>query len=433
MRRYFFNLAKLIKKSMHKPYYGFVPGHSYLGDDDMLNIASLVGKNADGIISKFEHRFSDLVGNGQAISYATGRMGFFHLMQTLGIGNGDEVILQGATCSVMVNAVMRTGATPVFADIDANTYGSSTESTKICITPATRMIVAQHSFGIPCDIESIAKLSKESGVFLLEDCALSLGSTVKGIAIGNFGDAALFSTDHGKPLNTLTGGLIYSLNEKLIDQLRSLQTDCGVLSVERQNALWKRLKLEANNCVPSRYGKMQLIDLLYSIGKRTNIVKRDFLDDDFGVSAESKYPYPARLPAFLAMVGLHELDRWPEVSRNRVDFMNRILEMLSNKKSADYLPGCYKNKSINIIPLRIAWHQPDGDKIRDQMSVFLNTDWTFFMKPIIATKDPLNEFKYHKGSCPVSEEIGPQMVNIPCAIPHDSEEALLNKIKSILQ
>jgi len=433
MSKYLFKITSAIARFNRNPYYGFIPGHSYLDNDDKAKIKSLVGKHDNDIVDEFERRFSDLVGHGQAVSYAAGRMGFYHLMQLLCISDGDEVILQGATCSVMVNAVMRTGATPIFADIDPETYGSSVECIKTCITSSTRMIVAQHSFGIPCDIESIVELSKENDIFLLEDCALSLGSTVNGVAVGNFGDAALFSTDHGKPLNTLTGGLIYSLNERLVDRLRSIQKDCGVLSVHRQKALWRRFKLEAHNCVPSRYGRMQLIDLLFIIGKRIGIIKPEFLGDDFGVTYETEYPYPAKLPAFLAMVGLYELERWPEVSKNRVLFMNRIIEVLSIKKLVCYLPHCYKDKNIKIIPLRLAWHQLDGEKLRNQMSAFLDTNSTFFMKPIIATSDPLDLFKYKQGSCPISEEIGCQMVNIPCAIPPDSSEQLLKKLQSSLQ
>ena len=147
-------------------------------------------------------------------------MGFFALMQIRGIGKGDEVILQGHTCSVMPNAVWRTGATPIYADIDSNTFGSSAIEIDKVITPQTKMIVAQHSFGIPCDIEPIVDLARSKGIFLLEDCAITLGSKLKGIQVGNFGDAALFSIDHSKPLNAFTGGLIYTRKNELYEKLK---------------------------------------------------------------------------------------------------------------------------------------------------------------------------------------------------------------------
>lgn len=81
-------------------------------------------------MSEYEQRFSALVGSGYGISFAAGRMAFYMIMKALGIGEGDEVILPGFTCSVMPNAVWRTGAKPVFADIDEDTFGSDVEGLK---------------------------------------------------------------------------------------------------------------------------------------------------------------------------------------------------------------------------------------------------------------------------------------------------------------
>ena len=134
-------------------------------------------------------------------------MGFFVLMKVLGIGSGDEVVLCGSTCSVMPNAILKVGAKPVYSDVDKNTFGSCPRSIEACITPNTKLVVAQHSFGIPCDIDVIEKFCKDNGIFLVEDCALALGSKLREKNVGTFGDAAIFSTDHSKPINTIIGGL----------------------------------------------------------------------------------------------------------------------------------------------------------------------------------------------------------------------------------
>lgn len=143
------NAVRLIFLS---PYFGFIQGHSHLLLKDIQKIRSLVGEDSDEIIRNYEKKFAELVGPGEAVSYAAARMGFYELMRIQGVGIGDEVILLGATCAVMVNAVRRTGATAVFSDIDHETFGSSCQAIEVCITPKTRMIVAQHSFGIPTKI-----------------------------------------------------------------------------------------------------------------------------------------------------------------------------------------------------------------------------------------------------------------------------------------
>ena len=202
----FYRLAGVLRQWFRTPFFGFVQGHAYLAPHDVDQIRKHIAKPAKEIVAEFEHGFASLVGEGYAVSFAAGRMGFYALMKTLDIGPGDEVVVQGANCAVMVNAILRTGATPVFADIDPETFGSSKQHIERCITPRTRRIVAQHSFGIPCDVEPIVELAHSRKTFLLEDCALAVSSTNDGITVGNFGDAALFSTDHSKPLNTLTGG-----------------------------------------------------------------------------------------------------------------------------------------------------------------------------------------------------------------------------------
>ncbi len=429
MNSLFKKIMRVAKAGLCNPYFGFVRGHSYLDDEEWRRLRRHVGIKDDALVLKFESHFAALVGDGCAVSYAAARMGFFHLMKTLGIGKDDEVILLGATCSVMVNAVLRVGAKPVFSDLDQDTFGSSVVSIARCITMNTRMIVAQHSFGIPCDIEAVSALAKREGIFLLEDCALTLGSKVNGSIVGNFGDAALFSTDHSKPINTLTGGLVYSLNKNLIDRLRIEQDKFEHLSIKRQKALWRRLRLEAKYCVPNRYGRIKPIDAVASIAKRLNLLSKDFLDDDFGVATESGYPYPAKLPTFLAVLGLIEISLWPTVSENRICLAKNLLSVIRRPQSGLCLPSCYDNHSIEIVPLRVAWWQSDGDKARDAMANFLDTDATWFMKPIIATKDSLSSFGYQEGSCQISEKIGPLMVNIPCNIPVDSEYSLTEKIK----
>ena len=119
-------------------------------------------------------------------------MAFFSLMQSLGIGTGDEVIIPGFTCSVMANAIIRTGAKPVYSDIDADTMGSDASAIERCITPQTKMIVAQHSFGIPCNIDEIADLAKSKGIFLVEDSALALDSRIHGKSVGTLGRCCVF-------------------------------------------------------------------------------------------------------------------------------------------------------------------------------------------------------------------------------------------------
>ena len=428
----FHRLADILRQWFRTPYFGFVQGHAYLASHDVGQIRSHIAKPAKEIVAEFEHGFASLVGDGCAVSFAAGRMGFYALMKTLDIGPGDEVIVQGATCAVMVNAILRTGATPVYADIDPETFGSSRQHIERCITPRTRMIVAQHSFGIPCDIKPIIALAHFYKIFLLEDCALALDSKIDGIVVGNFGDAALFSTDHSKPLNALIGGLIYTRDSLLARKLQEAQAVSPDLPDSKQHALWQRILFERRYCNPSKYGCMGVIDSLETV--RTKLFKRvgPFLSEDFRAKASSRYPYPARLPGFLAAIGLHEIARWPQVATERKELLCELLAVAKNSEMNPYLPKAYFNKQLDIVPLRFAWSQPDGALVRHRLSLFVHVPWTWFLQPIIATSEPLESFGYRMGSCPVSEQIGGGMVNLPCNLSPDDSNHLVRLFRKVL-
>jgi len=218
-------IANYISLYFRKTYYGFLLGHHYIEYHQLLEIQTNIEMATNEINNDFEVSFSKLVGDGNVVSFAAGRMGFYSLLKQWDIKVGDEVILLGFTCSVMANAVLRSGATPRYSDIDPNTFGSSLESIEKVITNNTKVIVAQHTFGIPCKIEPIVKFCKENNIHLVEDCALTLGSKVNGRQVGNFGDAAIFSLDHSKPINSIIGGLIYTRDKTIY---RNLQLNSGL-------------------------------------------------------------------------------------------------------------------------------------------------------------------------------------------------------------
>jgi perosamine synthetase len=427
------NLLRIIKKmieygrnALKSPYFSFIQGHSHLTETELKSLNALVGVEQLEILEQFEEQFARLIGSGVAVSFSAGRMGFYALMRALNIGHDDEVILQGATCSVMVNAVLRIGAKPIYADIDPDTFGSSVEAISRVMTPQTKMIVAQHSFGIPCDIRPIVELAKTQDIFLLEDCALTLGSSINGVVCGNFGDAALFSTDHSKPLNTLTGGLIYTKNTMIFEKLKQKQRDSGHLSEKKQQALWSQLLFEKKYSRPDRYGLMQLIIILRS---KLRLNSHPFLDEDFGSKVSTSYPYPAKLPTFLAALGLLEIQNWDKIVLVRKKQLSKILDIAKRYTNIE-IPAVYQDPSRDIMPLRIALAPENGEAIRNQLSQFICTSWTWFMQPIEASKEPLERLGYIHGSCPISEEVGKRMINLPCNLDKDWGNILINKLES---
>ena len=391
-------------RSMREPSCGFVQGHAYLGTNVVSQVKEFVGVDSLAIVLEFEASFADLVGDF----------------------GGREVILLRARCAVEPNVVLRMGAGMVFSDIGPQTFGSSAHAIPKCITARTKMILAQHSLVIPYDNVPILELARNAKIFFLEDCALAPVSTVGGAPVGNFGGTALFSTDHGKPLNTLIGGLRYTRKLSLLSLLRQSRAALAVLPPLKRRGLWRRFLLERYYCATPRYARIGLVDLFGAVMTKLFRWQEPFLSDDFSANPGNAYPYPAKLPAFLAFLGLLEVKRWPEIASNRRIFFRKFMLAAEDSPFATHLPLSYRDKNMDIVPLRFAWAQPDAEGLRKSMAEFVHVAWTWFMRPIIATNQPLDSFGYQAGSCPISESIGPSLVNLPCIGSAEDADRLFN-------
>lgn len=415
-------------------FYGFIQGHDYLDYETLESIRQLVGKIHPEELIEIEDHFSGLIGDGQMVSFATGRMGFYALMKVLSIGDSDEVILPGHTCSVMPNAVWRAGARPIFADIDPDTFGSSPSAIKKRITSRTKMIVAQHSFGIPCKIDEIVEIGKKQNIFILEDSAISLGSSLNKVCVGNWGDAALFSTDHSKPLNTLIGGFIYTRNNKLYKKLGKYCEGLPHLTKSHQKRLFDMLLFERKYYNPRKYGLGKIINFINQ-KMSMNSNSYTFLENDYSKNLSNEntsYPYPAKLPFFLALLGVYELERWGSEKELRKNFLYSLIKLSEELGIKQYLPAAYFDSRFEIVPLRFVFTHPNSVVIRKKMSKFVDVNWFWFQKPIICSND-LEELGYEYGTCSISELVCKEVINWPCTLDHKYNDNILNLFKWVFR
>ena len=357
-------------------------------------------------------------------------MAFYAALKAFGIGAGDEVLLTGFTCAVMSNAVWRTGATPRYADINEATLGTDPADVLRKINARTRMIVVQHTFGLPCQIEALAALARERNIPLVEDCALTLGSKRNGQMIGLHGDAAIFSTDHSKPMNTLIGGLFVTRNQVLAAKVRAIQKAAPPLSLPQQRRLWQRLLLERKYFKPSAFGRGRAVAAAANVPRklREQFSRRDepvFLDADFKPRLKpDAYPYPARLPAFLAQVGVFELARWSAVAAHRRSVLQRLLQAAPDRLRQGF-PAAYLDPQNEVVPLRLAYAHPQAAEIERRMGDLVDLDYVWFREPVVfATLGPAS-FNYQPGECPVAERIGRNIINWPCDVPEAEVPALV--------
>ncbi|UCE06631.1 MAG: DegT/DnrJ/EryC1/StrS family aminotransferase [bacterium] len=424
-------------KEVALPYkFGFVVGHSYLTEQQILSVQKVLESDANNdVIGEYEKKFAQLIGSGYGMSFASGRMAFYCLLKSLNVGPGDEVILPAFTCAVMPNAVWRTGATPIFSNLDKDTFGSSASAIEEKITSRTKIIVAQHSFGIPCKIKEIVDIAASKGIFVVEDSAITLGSRVDDIATGNFGHAAIFSTDHSKPLNTLIGGIMYTKEKGILDRIKLKFHKLPDLDKAHQMRIFQQILFERKWCIPSRYPKMRLKNYLNALVRKfKNIKMYSFLEADYikPELAHSDYPYPANLPPFLAQLGLFELERWEKEKEQRQNILHRYLNIAKNSCISNYIHGVYSDPSLDIVPLRFVYRHPNSEQHRKIMSKGVDVGWTWFRSTVICCPNGPQDIGYSPGSCALSEQVCSDIINWPCVVAEGWEDKLVDFFGSVI-
>jgi len=174
-------------------------------------------------VAEFEEIFARFVGSPYAVATTSCTTALHLSLIALGIGPGDEVILPSFTFIATANAVEYTGATPVFCDIDLDTFNIEVEEIPERITPRTKGIIPVHLFGLSADMNPIMEIAKRHGLRVIEDAACGLGSYYQGKHVANLGETGCFSFHPRKAITTGEGGMITTEDQELKLILRSLR------------------------------------------------------------------------------------------------------------------------------------------------------------------------------------------------------------------
>ena len=170
-------------------------------------------------VAELEDRFAAFIGVKHAVAVSNGTVALMCLFQGLGLGEGDEVITVGHTFNATVSSILSTGATPVFVDIERETYLIDTARIEAAITPRTRAISPVHLFGLPADMTVITAIAERHGLAIVEDACQAHAATFDGRRVGSFGHGA-FSLYGTKNMTTGEGGLITTDDDRLADWIR---------------------------------------------------------------------------------------------------------------------------------------------------------------------------------------------------------------------
>lgn len=174
-------------------------------------------------VEEFENSFAKYCHTKYAVALANGTCALHLALLALGIRQGDEVITTPFTFIASSNAILYTGAKPVFVDIDPKTFNIDPDKIEQNLTSRTRAILPVHLYGLPADMDKILKIAKRHKLYVLEDAAQAHGAKIGNQMVGSFGDLAAFSFYPTKNMTTGEGGMITTNNFSLAKKIRKLR------------------------------------------------------------------------------------------------------------------------------------------------------------------------------------------------------------------
>ncbi len=368
-------------------------------------LVALPFNNKEKLRAKFHKDFSNLYHGNESFSFRSARASLSALFSALDIGEDDEVLISAFTCLAVPTAALASGAKPVYYDIDQNNMMTDFQEIKKLINDNTKAIVIQHTLGIGQKFDEIKKLCLSKEILLIEDCALSFGSSLDGELLGSLGDASIFSFELSKTLSTGWGGMLLINDPKLVEPIKKYYDRVDELSSFNSIRMLFQTMMCGLIYLPRVFPVAKyLLPLFFKLkifAPSTPI--KEFLgqvQDDF----------VSKLPKTLLPLAIMQLTRFEEICCQHEKNFLIIREHLQIHKYK--LLGSLNEKNRCVSP-RIPFLVEERRKFIDYFEANGVEVGTWFDGPLSPLPETDN-FNYEKSKYPNSSFIADRVVNLPC-------------------
>lgn len=350
-------------------------------------------------------------GEDSIFFYWKGRVALYALLKAMGVGPGDEVIVQGFTCIVVPNAIIYLGATPIYADIDTDTYNLNMKSLRSKISEKTKVIICQNTFGLSSNLEEISLITKDCTeryghtVYSIEDCTHGFGGKYKGKPNGISCDASFFSTQWSKPFSTGLGGFCAVHNETIKQALVEINGELlqpGFLEQAELKLMYSIRKLLVNDVT---YWPMVR---LYRWMSRHNIVLGSSSGEETsGIKMPKEY-FKAQ-SAVQFSKGIRSLKKLEKLNRLRRNNALAYTDYLKSRNKHYVSHELFADHIFIRYPLLVN----DRTRFREEAErkKIILGEW--FEAPIYPTSGDLSEWKLDTEQLPNAMYVCEHIVNLP--------------------
>ena len=358
-------------------------------------------------ITQFEKDFAAFFGHPKAFAFWKARVAFYAILKSLGITTGDEVIVPGYTCVMDINPIMYLGAKPVYVDIEPDTFNIDPALIEAKITPNTKIILAQHTYGYPCQLARIMDIARKHNLIVIEDCCLTLGAKYKGKLVGTFGKAAYFSFQWNKPFTTGLGGMALVNNDALAEKMRAVQQNEAIHPSAKE-----KFMLAAQLAVYRTFIYPRTTALAQSVFR--TLTKKGAVLGSSGsaeFSPEMEPGFFKQMSAVQAHSGIRQLRKLKANIEHRKEIASLYDYLLTQK---GWPTRNYDASIIDPVMVRYPVRIKEKDKALAQAAGAGIELGSWFECPLHPIETPMEKYYYTTGLCPQAEKASAEIVNLPC-------------------
>ena len=342
------------------------------------------------MMSKLEEEFSKKFNSKYAISFINGTATMHAALEAIDLQPGDEVIVPPLTMAATTFAVLQSNATPVFADVDEDTFQISFESIKERITEKTKAIITVALYGLSPDMTPIMEIAKAKNILVIEDNAECFLGEYKGNIAGTLGDCASFSFQSSKHITSGEGGMLITDNYDLANKIRKIQS-LGYSGVGATKA-----KIKKSDIQEPSYGRHDMLGWNY------------------------------RMPELCCAVALAQVENIDYLVQRRIDAANIFSSAIKDfehwfrpqKTTKEYKNSYWtwvcKNENTDVTwnQIRDKFTELGGDGIYGawRLTYFepMFENLSFLGREKFISKENLEKYKI--GLCPIAEKIQPKLM-----------------------
>lgn len=341
------------------------------------------------MVRRLEQAFAEKFNSHYAIAHVNGTATLHTLLEAIDLQPGDEVIVPPLTMSATSFAVLQANGTPVFADVDPETFQISPQSIEERVSTRTRAIITVALYGLSPDMDAIRAIAEKHHLVVIEDNAQAFLSTYKGRFAGTLGHAASFSFQSSKHISSGEGGMVITQDEKLAERVRKINS-LGYAGVS---------------------------------ATKGKISKRDIQDPTYARHVSLGWNY--RMPELCAAVALAQFENIDAIVERRIrvskifDEIVRSVSWLVPQKVPEHCQHSYWTYAVSIHHPKVGWPE-FRDRFLKLGGDGIYAAWMLtYLEPMFQKLSLLGREKfiadrilktYRVGLCPVAERLQPRLL-----------------------